>query len=97
MRGQIKDVLGVIPMQDSPHGVSPHNITLGDPGKTFSWLGYDYQANPSERLHSQRNIPLLLVSSPQPVQTRLQTMNEQIYKSGMVSIPDLGIWGGMRE
>jgi hypothetical protein len=97
MRGQIKDVLGVIPMQDSPHGVNPANIILGDPGKNLPWRGYGYNHNPAERLHSQRNIPLVLVSSPQPIQTNLQSMNEQIYKSGMVAIPNLGIWGGMRN
>ncbi len=95
MRGKISDIMGYIPIQDSPHGTDPQNILLGDPLKTLPQTGIVMVENPGYKVLKNRNIPCVVISSPSGPIVEVRKENENIKKPDLAIIPDLGIWKSM--
>lgn len=92
MYGRKSDVLGGIPQQD-PQQLDPGNRYVFQPEITMPWLEMGIGHNYDFLKVARRNVPFKVVNQPQPVQTRVQRQEEQIFThGGLAFIPDAGLW-----
>lgn len=95
MRGKISDVMGVIGIQNSPHGTEPQNVLLGDSLKTLPQTGISLAENDAYNVLKKRNVPVVVISIPAGPQVSVRPENSAIPIGGIAAIPDLGIWRNM--